>query len=197
MSQASVSIVIPAAGASERLGQPKQLVQYQGQSLICRAIRNAGSLSPHEILVITGASHEAVQAEVQKTNARCVFNPEWNQGMGTSIATGAQAVDSQSQGLMILLCDQWRILPEDLQQLIETWYDDPGRIICSATRNRCGPPVIFPATCLQDLSVLTGDRGAHTVMNKHRNLVLQVALENAASDLDTPAQLQQLHQSQS
>jgi len=192
MSHHSLSIIIPAAGASRRLGQPKQLVQYKGQSLVYRAIQSAESLSPGEILVITGAGAEAVQAEVQKTAARCVHNPDWSSGMGTSIAKGAQSVDGKSHGLMVLLCDQWRIRPEDLQLLVKKWRDDPSRIICSATEDRCGPPVIFPAGCLQELGVLTGDHGARAVIDRNRDLVSRVVLENAASDLDTPSQLQQL-----
>ncbi len=192
MSQNSLSIIIPAAGASKRLGQPKQLVQYQGQSLIRRAIQSAESLSPHEILVITGADAEAVRVEIQKTSARCVNNTDWEKGMGTSIAKGAQSVSGKPQGLMILLCDQWRILPEDLQLLVKTWQIDPEQIICSATEDRCGPPVIFPFHYLNELSSLTGNHGANSILDNHQHLVSRVALQNAAFDLDTPAQLQQL-----
>ena len=187
-----LSVIILAAGASQRLGQPKQLVQYKGQSLIARAIQSAESLSPHEILVITGADVKAVQAEVEHTNARCVYNPGWSNGMGTSIATGAQSIDDKSQGLMVLLCDQWRILPEDLKLLVEEWCSVPNRIICSATENRCGPPVIFPASCLAELGVLTGDHGAHSIIDRHRDSVSRVSMKNAAFDLDTPSQLKGL-----
>jgi len=187
-----LSIIILAAGASQRLGQPKQLVQYKGQSLIQRAIQSAESLSPHEILVITGADAEAVQTEVEYTNARCVYNPGWSNGMGTSIATGAKSIDGKSQGLMILLCDQWRILPEDLQLLVETWLNKPSHIICSATKNRCGPPVIFPINFLKELCGLTGNHGAHSVLDNHQNSVGWVTVQNAAFDLDTPSQLLEL-----
>jgi len=190
-----LSIIILAAGASQRLGQPKQLVQYQGQSLILRAIQSAESLVPHEIIVITGAEAKAVQAEARKTGAQCINNPDWREGMGTTIAKGAQSVDGTSQGLMILLCDQWRMLPEDLQLLVKTWRTDSSQIICSATQDRCGPPVIFPASCLKELSVLTGDHGAHSVLDMHRELVNRVTLQNAAFDLDTPSQLQDLGKS--
>ena len=187
-----LSVVILAAGASQRLGQPKQLVQYRGKSLIQRAIQSAESLSPHEILVITGADSQAVQAEVEHTNAGCVYNPDWSNGMGTSIAKGAQSVDDKSQGVMVLLCDQWRILPEDLQLLVEKWCSAPGQIICSATKDRCGPPVIFPASCLTELSALTGSHGAHSIIDRHRDLVSRVTIKNAAFDLDTPLQLKAL-----
>jgi len=187
-----LSIVIPAAGASQRLGQPKQLVNFKGKSLIRQAIENAESLSPHEILVVTGADTEAVQAEVQKTTAKPVYNPDWSSGMGTSIACGARAVDDASDGLMILLCDQWRILPEDLHLLFETWLCNTQRIVCAATGSRCGPPVIFPSTLFQALSTLDGDHGAHSILRSHPDLVIPADLQNASSDLDTPSQLKEL-----
>jgi len=187
-----LSIIILAAGASQRLGQPKQLVKYKGKSLTQRAIQNAGSVAPHEILVITGAGAEAVQTEVQKTSAQCVHNPNWSNGMATSIAKGAQSVDESSQGLMILLCDQWRILPEDLKRLVKTWHNDPSMIVCSATKGHCGPPVIFPATYLEELAAMTGDHGARGIIKMHSDSVSQVMLENAAFDLDTNSQLNEL-----
>lgn len=193
MQSPRLSIIILAAGASERLGRPKQLVLYNGKSLLRRTIDNAESLAPREILVVTGANAEAVRNEAQKTTAKCIHNPAWKNGMGTSIASGALAIEGTADGMMILLCDQWRIVAEDLQQLISAWHADPTLIICSRTNNRCGPPVIFPSSCFQDLHRLGGDSGAHSIIEAHGDLVKPVVLQNAASDLDTPIQLDELH----
>lgn len=188
-----LSIIILAAGASQRLGQPKQLVQYKGRSLVQRAIQNAESVSPHEILVITGADAEAVQAEVQSTSAQCVQHTDWYNGMATSIGKGAQSVDEGSEGLMILLCDQWRIQPEDLQLLVQTWHNDPTQIVCAVSEDRRSPPVIFPSAFLPELRVMTGDHGAYKIIQMHPDSVSQVKLENAAFDLDTSSQLDELN----
>jgi len=193
MQPARLSIIIPAAGASERLGQAKQLVHHKGKSLIRRAIENAESLTPHEILVVTGANAEAVQLAVQMTSAQCVYNADWKGGLGTSIAKGAQAVEGDSIGVMVLLCDQWRISPEDLHQLLSAWQIDTNRVICSETENRCGPPVIFPSSCLQDLRELKGDHGAHSIIEAHPDLVKPMVIQNASYDLDTPSQLDELN----
>ena len=188
-----LSIIIPAAGASERLGQPKQLVQYQGKALIQRAIDNAASLDPHEVLVVTGANADTVQAIVQKSAVKCVFNADWDDGLGASIARGARAVDGKSKGILITLCDQWRVSAEDLRQLLSTWQADPERIVCSETGNRCGPPVVFPSSCLQELINLQGDSGAHSIIEQPPELLRPIVLRSAASDLDTPAQLDELN----
>ena len=189
-----LSIIIPAAGASERLGQPKQLVQYKGKSLIRKAIENAESLAPDEIIVVTGADADAVQAEVKKTTAKGVYNPNWRDGMGTSIAFGAKAVDDRSDGILILLCDQWQIQAEDLQLLLKAWQTDPGYIVCAVTRDRHGPPVIFPVSCLQELRGLSGDHGARSILDSAPDKIKPVTIKHAAFDLDTPFQLEELNQ---
>ena len=64
--------------------------------------------------------------------------------MGTSIAKGAQSVDGKSQGIMILLCDQWRIVPRDLQLLVKTWHDDPQQNHMLRNRRTLWPTGDFP-----------------------------------------------------
>ena len=194
MSRTSLSILIPAAGASQRLGRPKQLVMYQGKSLIQRAIENAESLTPREIIVVTGAGADEVKKAVQKTSAHCVHNPAWAGGMGGSIAAGASTIDKDANGLMILLCDQWSIRAQDLQLLAQVWLADTGRIVCAEAEGRFGPPVIFPASCFAALCGLQGDQGARSILDAHPGLLNSVPMKNAASDLDTPAQLAALNQ---
>lgn len=188
----SLSVLIPAAGASKRLGQPKQLVVYKGKPLIQRACEIAESLAPREIIVVTGANADSVEKAVQKTSARGVYNPDWESGMGGSIAVGANTIDRDSSGIMILLCDQWGVLPRDLQRLARTWLSDTERIVCAETDGRPGPPVIFPRSCLAALRGLQGDRGAHSVIDAHARLLTALPMENAGYDLDTTAQLDDL-----
>jgi len=100
MTNPALSILIPAAGASRRLGLPKQLVSYHGETLIERAVRHAVSLAPLETIVVTGANQEPVAAAIevyQKTESiRTVHNPTWADGMGVSIAVGARAVHADA-----------------------------------------------------------------------------------------------------
>jgi len=128
MSHPELSILIPAAGASERLGQAKQLVKHKGMALIQNAVNTAFSLDPREIIVVTGANAEAVKNAVLQPPVNWIHNPNWSNGMGGSVALGATAISPESTGLMILLCDQWKIRVSDLQLLAETWQSDPERI---------------------------------------------------------------------
>jgi len=192
VSYPGLSILIPAAGASRRLGQPKQLVRYKGKTLIQQTVECAQSLSPAEIIVVTGAGETPIKETLRKYPVRWISNPQWAMGMGHSIAIGARAVDTASAGLMILLCDQWRIRPHDLRGLANTWQPDRERIVCARVQDRCCPPVIFPSACFEALGSLEGDRGAQGVLAANPKLLVHVPMANAAFDLDTPAHLDEL-----
>lgn len=192
MSYPELSILIPAAGASERLGQAKQLVSFKGTSLIQNAVNIAFSLSPCEIIVITGASAAAVEEAVLQPAVHWIHNPHWSNGMGGSIALGATAICPESTGLMILLCDQWKVQIADLHALAETWQSDPEQIVCANAEGTNMPPVIFPASCFKQLQQLEGRQGARSLLVKHADLLTAVPVKNAAIDLDTKAHLGQL-----
>ena len=192
MSHPELSILIPAAGASKRLGQAKQLVNFNGTSLVQNAVDTALSLDPREIIVVTGANAEAVKDAVVQARVNWIHNPHWSSGMGGSIALGATAISPESTGLMILLCDQWKIQVSDLQLLGETWQSDPERIVCARAEGVNMPPVIFPASYFNQLTELKGSQGARSLLVKYPGLLTAVSIKNAAIDLDTQGHLDKL-----
>jgi CTP:molybdopterin cytidylyltransferase MocA len=175
------------------LGQAKQLLRYRTGTLIQNAINHAKSIAPVEIIVVTGAHANEVQAAAQDTPVRWVRNPRWADGLGGSIATGAEHISSDSSAVLILLCDQWRIQDEDLQALVSTWHSAPQRIVTALAGGCYVPPVIFPSTCFSQLRALKGDRGARSLLHSHPGLVTAVPLENAGFDLDSAAHLDLLN----
>ena len=192
MNLPELSILIPAAGASERLGQAKQLVTHKGHTLIQNAVNTAHSINPDEIIIVTGANAKAVKNAVKYPGARWIHNSHWSTGMGSSIALGAEAISTKSAGLMILLCDQWRIQTHDLHQLVEKWHSDPQRIVTAKVQDHFTPPVIFPVGCFDLLRRLEGRQGARSILKAHPGLVSSVEMPNASFDLDTRDQLHQL-----
>lgn len=192
MNHPALSVLIPAAGSSERLGEAKQLVSYKGKALIQHAVNTASSIDPHEIFVITGANARAIENTVSDPRINWLHNPQWPAGMGGSIAMGAARISPESTGLMILLCDQWRIRTEDLQALVETWYCDPQRIVVAEADGHYMPPAIFPSSCFIQLQGLEGKHGARSLFTEHTELLIPVPMKNAAFDLDTQTQLDHL-----
>lgn len=189
MSNPRLSILIPAAGDSKRLGQPKQLVQYKGGTLIQNAIDIALSITPLEVIVVTGANEAAVKDAVYHDQVRWIHNSNWSDGMGSSIATGANIVSPQSSAVMILLCDQWRLLSSDLHLMVKTWQSNPDRIVCAQAELQNMPPTIFPADFLDRLQALDDDGGARKILRDHPDLLTPVELKNALFDLDTKTHL--------
>lgn len=192
MSRPQLSVLIPAAGASRRLGRIKQLVPYGSGTLVQNAVDIAASLDPAEIMVITGAHAAKVRNAAHHAALRWIHNPRWSTGLGSSIAAGAANVHPGSDGLLILLCDQWRLRPQDLQSLVTAWHSSPEGIAAATADGAYMPPVIFPAVCFKQLQALEGDRGARSLFDSHPGLVTPVALENARFDLDSRAHLELL-----
>ena len=193
MSYPELSILIPAAGASQRLGQAKQLVRYKTGTLIQNTVDTANSIAPREIIVVTGANAKGVKEAVKHPTVRWVHNSNWSTGMGGSIAIGAEMINPGSSAVMVLLCDQWRLEVSDLQVMAETWQSNPGRIICARADGRNMPPVIFPGTFFDRLRTLKDDSGARNLLQEHPGLLIPVSLKNAPFDLDTQTQLNQIN----
>ncbi len=188
-----LGIVLLAAGGSRRLGQPKQLLQIEGESLVFRAARSLLGLDPARLVVVTGASSAAVNDQLAGLPAYPVHNPDWSRGMGTSIALGLRNLPRDLAGVLIMPCDQWRVDLHDLERLTERWIADISFIVTStwnATEARIyGPPAIFPRKIFHELMSLDGDVGARSIIEKYRSTVEFVPLENAAFDVDVPADL--------
>lgn len=192
MDSPSLSVLIPAAGASTRLGQAKQLVNYQGKPLLQHIVDVVSAINPVEIIIVTGANAEMVRESVQHPLLCWIHNSQWAEGLGGSIAIGAQAVNSRSSGLMIMLCDQYRITATDLQELVETWRTNQDRIVAAETGGHCMPPLVFPPDMFNAVEHLAGQRGAHKLLEQHPTRVIAVPIDNAAFDLDEPEQLRNL-----
>ncbi len=191
----NLAAILVAAGPSSRLGQPKQLVKFKGETL---ARRSAGMLVDLALnpVVVTGCEAESVAAEMHRLPVNTVLNPEWEKGMGGSIAYGARFIPAYPDGILVAVCDQWLLEKDDLERLIESWASDVSRIhVASWTEGTAyvsGPPVIFPRKLHGELKGLEKSRGARQVIDRHIDIVEFVELESAAWDLDRPEDLEKL-----
>jgi molybdenum cofactor cytidylyltransferase len=190
-----------AAGSSSRLGQPKQLVRLNGETLVKRAARLLLSLETGEVVslntrVVCGYAERQVCEELEGLPLEIVINPNWQQGMAGSIACGASAIPDDADGILVMACDQWRVEKEDILRLISRWLSDISAIVASSwyagKATVFGPPVIFPGTLKPELSFVSGDRGAKAVIERHSSIVEFVQMENAGFDLDVPEDLEEI-----
>ena len=187
--------VLLAAGGSSRLGRPKQLLSIEGEILVVRMARLLIDLVPGSVVVVTGSSSQAVENQISGLPLQIVHNSRWEEGMAGSLAAGVENLSGEIEGVLIMLCDQWRVGLTELQELVQTWKTDISRIVAAYWNDDggrvIGPPVIFPKTLFEELTSLQGDRGARSVIEKHRDDVSFVAIKNARFDLDEPADLEE------
>lgn len=188
--------VLLAAGPSSRLGQPKQLVKYEGESLVRRMARLLVMLEPETVTVVAGSDFDEVQRELSALPVVVVRNEDWERGIGSSIACGARNSPEAIDGLLIAVCDLWKLTELDLERLLSTWLTDISRISAAYWYEDkaivYGPPSVFPRIMIRELKKLDGKHGAKALIARHLDEAQLVGIENAACDLDTPADLEQL-----
>jgi CTP:molybdopterin cytidylyltransferase MocA len=189
----SVAAVIVAAGASRRLGQPKQLVMVDGEPLLQRAIRCAGEAGASPIFVVLGAYRDRVETAIDFGAATIVVNDDWEEGLASSIRAGVRAAEidtADAAGLLLMTCDQPRVTEEHLRQMIDKFDARLERILITSTYAGVrGIPAIFPREAHGELLALRGDKGARALLQKPLWHVIEVPLEGGEIDIDRPDDL--------
>jgi molybdenum cofactor cytidylyltransferase len=175
-----IAVLIPAAGASSRYGQCKQLVTLGGKSLLQHAVDLANTVAPGVVLVVTGADHQAISETIR--DAVLIRNPDWKAGLGRSIACGVERLAPDYDGILILLADQIALDRGDLKRLCNGF--DGGNIVCAHYGNQRGVPALFCRGSFPRLQRLTGDRGAKALLRDGQLPVKEVPMEHAAVDID-------------
>ena len=184
--------LILAAGGSERLGTPKQLLRIGNETLLQRSVRLCASLPVDSIHVVLGARAEACQHDLGASTAACYVNRDWRKGMGHSLAFGVKRIceERDPAALLVLHADQYRIRAPDLVRLIEAWQAAPEQVAAAAYAGTAGPPAIFPHALFPLLQDSAGEKGAKALVLRPQSRHL--AMPEAAYDVDTTDDLEAL-----
>jgi len=174
--------LILAAGNSSRLGQPKQLLKYQGKSLLADVEDKLVNCCD-QVFVVLGYQPELFKREIN--NAQIIENPNWQSGIGSSLICGAKIAMKNSDGLLIVLSDQPKITAEHYQLLAEKFKKNSNHIIASHYKKQSGVPVIFPNSYFKKLTQIEAQKGAKWVINQHSDRVKIIICESAGFDVDT------------
>ena len=183
-----LTILVLAAGASKRLGRPKQLVRFEGETLVARAARIAIEVAP-TIVVVGPELRKECEDRIQPAGRlkpahtlTIIENPSAAEGMASSIRVGVEATRGD---VIIMLCDQPYVTSEHLRALADT-----GATIAATGYNGIsGVPAFFSAKFRDELLALRGDAGARSVIEAHRDQVVTIPFEAAGFDVDTDAAL--------
>ena len=185
--------VVLAAGASTRLGHPKQLFQIGGESLLHRTARLAAEAGCAPVFAVLGFEAETMRPELAGLPVEAVVNPAWQEGMGASLRTGMEAVrkaDPLPDAVLILVCDQPRLSADHLRTLLSRHQSAPttanSSITASVYAGRAGVPAVFASGLFSGLAALSGDRGARDLIRAHAAAVQGIPWPEGGLDLDRP-----------
>ena len=180
-----VSLIILAAGKSSRFGRDKMLTDLCGKPLIRYAIDSALGSSAFEIILVTNQEFSPMRP-VLPSEVRAIVNPNPANGMSSSIASGVQALASDSCSCVILVGDQPLVTSKMIDTLIELHRFKENRIIAYSFNNEIRNPVLFPRAYFQELSVLKGNSGARNVILKNlsNSELVHISEESSLLDVD-------------
>ena len=186
-----ISVIILAAGESKRMGKPKQLMPLGRTTILEQTVENCLNSKVNEVIVVLGHRAEEAKRLIAARLVKLAINPNYQQGMSTSIIAGLNMVDSRARAVMIALGDQPFIDSQTLNRLIDEFYHHDKGIAIPVYRGRRGHPVIFAVRYKGELFRLKGDIGGREIIDRYPNDVLEVPVncEGIYIDIDTNKQL--------
>ena len=191
----STAIIILAAGCSSRLGQLKQLLQYNNKSLLQHVVSQVLSLQNVLPLVVLGSSLQIIEKDLKGLNIEIVSNTLWQHGMATSIRaglSGAIKINQELQAVMFVVCDQPFIATALLNEMIQTLEHSDKGIIAAGYAETIGTPMLFAHKYFNQLLQLQNDDGAKSIAIQNKNDLAIVPFIRGEIDIDTQEAYSQL-----
>src|SRR6266403_5123134 len=195
----NIGAVILAAGKSSRLGQPKQLLQFRGQTLVRRIVDAARGAGCSPIVVVIGSDKDKVARELERTNAVIVENVNWSDGIGTSLRSGVQRsldVAPNVEAIVLLVCDQPLVDSHTIEQLIALGEKTKKAIVASSYAGTLGVPALFDRSCVEELLALDDGSGAKPIILSNHERVAEFPCSEGQIDIDTAAAYDKLRLSE-
>ena len=189
---AQVGLLLLAAGSSSRLARPKQLLPYQGQTLLRRAAEVAVASPCRPLVLVTGALHDELLPEIEGLPFHVVRNDAWADGMGGSIAAGLAELETAAEAapvdaIIVMLCDQPLLTEDVLGRLIVQFQATGQPVVASAYAGTQGVPALFGRDVFPQLLALRGASGARELLQQYAHLPT-VDFPGGTTDVDTEAQ---------
>jgi molybdenum cofactor cytidylyltransferase len=180
--------VILAAGGSTRLGQPKQLLAFRGETLVHAAARAAREGGCDIICIVTGHAAAEVERAVADLSPLIPHNAAWESGIGSSIRLGLKTVQAVS-AVVLLTCDQPAVDAAIVRSLIAVHHSTRKPIVASSYAATLGIPALFHRSTFTEFEELPNNHGAKTIIQKGAARVAAVEFPDGTYDIDTPEDL--------
>ncbi len=186
-----IAAVVLAAGLSSRMGSNKLLAAWHGEPLLRRSVAAVLQSEARPVIVVTGHEDTRVAEALAGLDVTLVHNPQYGEGLSTSLRAGIRAVPGQCDGALVLLGDMPELSPRLLDRMIAAFSPADSRAICVATANgKRGNPVLWARRFFTEFEALSGDAGAKHLIGEHEETVCEIEADNSVlTDVDTPEAL--------
>lgn len=184
------AIVLLAAGSSTRMGKPKQLLRYNGETFLSHILNISIEQNAGKVIVVLGSNAELLEKELNGKKVFKVINNRWTEGMASSIQCGLNALDELEPScdkVIFLACDQPFVSASLLNQLINMHGKTGKQIVASSYANTIGIPALFHKSLFRELKELKGDTGAKRIILNRKELVAEIPFPLGSIDVDTRA----------
>lgn len=181
----NVAGVVLAGGESQRIGRPKQLLEWRGQPFISIVTEIALRAGLNPVVVVTGAYLEEVKGALGDMAVDVVYNPEWKKGQSTSVKTGLAALPEGTGAVVFLLVDQPKIPVNLVEMLVETHARTMSPVVAPMIGGSRGNPVLFDRITFPDFSDIEGDAGGRQLFSKYEPIWVPWVDDSVNLDVDT------------
>lgn len=184
----SIGIVVLAAGASTRMQEPKQLLEFEGKTLLRRAVETAIATDCKPVVVVLGANFNQMLEEIGDLRVDVCHNTDWRKGLSSSLQCGLENLlnlNPKIDAFIATLADQPFVAKDHLLELRNKFLKSKKPIIAAEYNGIVGVPALFAKRVFKEFADISGDKGAKTIIEKHRKSLVTIDLPEAAFDIDT------------
>lgn len=191
----NVAVVILAGGSSSRLGNPKQLLSFNGKSLLQHAIDEAKGSGCAHIMVVLGSRAREIDNEIDDPDLIVLENSQWEEGMASSIRCAIYTLmDTGVEGAIVMVCDQPYADSALLKRMLECRKETGKAIVAAEYDGKPGTPVLFNRSVFESLLLLRGDKGAKQMIMDNKGIAAFVEFPRGITDIDTAEDYEALGQ---
>ena len=186
-SKKSISIVILAAGASKRMGEPKMLLPYENSTIIETVVEKALRSRADHIVVVTGSHSAEIREKLNRFAVDVIFNADHESGMLSSVQAGIRALTRDTKAVIFMLGDQPMVKTEVIDQLIDVYHNHAERIVVPVYRGKRGHPLLVELSLRHQIENLDPQKGLRQLLLDNPDEVLETEIDTPSilKDIDT------------
>lgn len=194
----NIAVLIMAAGQSSRMKGIKQLLPWNGTTLLQHTLNTILDIKKNKVFMVLGANSDLIEAELKlvKQPVALIKNEKWQKGLGSSIACGIDFILEQEHtidGILICLADQPLLTDVYYKKLLQIFRTNDVAIVATKYPNKSGVPAVFSTKIAQELIHLNEDYGARRIMSKYKDNMIVLDAGEQIMDIDTPETYEHLY----